>query len=842
MDQIQSKLYQLDKRLKGFGGLVKERISASPVLFIAIGLILGVIIQNTFEMPLWCWCVFLGFLFLAALILFCHLLVQSYCGNIKNPVSLATAVLLCALCLGAIRLITYRQAAPNDIRNFVNDKPVLATIRGTIISEPYVNSNENWKFAKFSHSDPTSSFYLKLTETESVDGWAKVKGIIRVGVNEPILDLSIGEHIEACCILENFTAASNPGQFCSASHFAGNNIYAKAVIKSGEAITILSDRDSPFFVKFKNKIRQIAYQAVLGDVQFQDESRAILEALLLGLRTNIGNKTYRAFEKTGLLHFISLSGMHLGIIVAVFWWFGKLFGLLKPARAIVCMAAVALFLLVIPPRPPTVRAAIICFVFGFSVLFGRKADSLNSLSLAAVILLLIRPTGLFEPGWQLSFSAVLGILLISAPIINYLKMNLGSLGKFVALKPLLLFILELFAVGIGAWIAGAGVLLYHFYTLNLFTSIWTILAFPFVAAILTIGFLKALFYFLFPTASVFLGSALYFLSKALILLVEFFSKIPLNEILIGSVSLWLIVVYYILAAMFGWACFQRQTFKKIIVAAFFFALILYVFAGKLNNNSLSLTCLDVGHGQAVILQTPKHCFIFDAGSQYNHDVGNRIIRPFLRYAGIKKIDGIIISHDDTDHINGIPEIIQNHRVKNIYATSAFIDKSVKRGTAKYLAACFAEYGLSMRPLTDKLEAKNVNIDILWPDKAACSDELLSDNNKSVVSLIEFADRKILICSDIEGVAQNLLLQKYRNISADVVIVPHHGSKKTAEDDFLIRIDGQYMICSSGQRHYQKLRNENKQMKARWFYTAKDGAVSVKISGKGRIAVNSFANK
>ncbi|MFA5554119.1 MAG: ComEC/Rec2 family competence protein [Phycisphaerae bacterium] len=847
MDSIQNKLMQLDRRMEGFGGLIRRCVITSPAMFIAAGLISGIVVQDVLNLPLWNWLSLSVLLFLAVLIIPFCLRHRRQNKRIANVIPSAIAVFLCASYLGAVRNISFSSPASNDIRNFVNDEPVLASIRGIIITEPYVNYGSDWKFSKFTHSDPSSSFYLKLTQAQAVTGWTNISGIIRVQISEPILDLNSGDCIEAYCTLERFKSAANPGQFSAAESFARRNIYVAAQIKSRDAITILENSDISSFAKIKNKIRHIASQAVLGDVLYEDNNRAVLEALLLGQRTNIDANTYRAFEKTGLLHFVSLSGMHLGILAAVIWWFCKLFGLLKPARAFVCILAISLFLIIVPARPPTVRAAIICFVFGFSILFRRKADPINSLSLAAVILLLIRPTGLFEPGWQLSFTSVLGILLLSNPMINYIKqktfefsLNPDSIGLFRYRG--VLFIIELFLVGIGAWLGGAGVILYHFYTVNPLTSLWTVLTFPLVASILTVGFIKSLLWFLVPTLSIFLGSVLYHLSGILIWFVDLLSRIGLNEFLIGAVPLSLAAVYYVLLVFFAQDIIATPRIKKtaaliVILAAMIFAV--YI---RFLKNDLVLTCLDVGHGQAVVLQAKNKCFIFDAGSQYTRDVGTRIVKPFLKYKGISCADAIIISHDDVDHINGITELAASCRIKAVYSNAAFLKKTKQSGTAKFLADCLAEQGFEIQLLGDELYAgKNVSIKILWPDNSACQDEFLSDNDTSTVSMIEFAGRKILICSDIESIAQQRLLSRFEDLSPDVVLVPHHGSMNTMSEQFRKCIATADLICSSSRRFYLRQKQTVNRDKEKWFYTAEQGAIFVRISNSGKIEINGFKN-
>ncbi len=150
------------------------------------------------------------------------------------------------------------------------------------------------------------------------------------------------------------------------------------------------------------------------------------------------------------------------------------------------------------------RAAIICWVFCASIIFRRRSNPINTLSLAAIILLLIRPTQLFEAGWQLSFAAVLGLLLFCERLhfflyekVNGLRWRKGGPKTIVSYRmsprpgP---YLLRLFSAGLAAWVGGAGILLYHFYTITPLAGIWTVLVFPLVSAILTLGFLKMLLF------------------------------------------------------------------------------------------------------------------------------------------------------------------------------------------------------------------------------------------------------------------------------------------------------------------------------------------------------------
>jgi len=863
MDDIQRKLELIDKQLAG-RNLYKRIISTCPLAFVAVGLIAGILIQHTLLGSLATgdksrlvsiWLILLVLLAAATVLVF--IIQRSSSANYQY----ATAYLAlgCFVCLGAIRLTSFNQPEPDDIRNFVTDTPHLTTIRGLIITEPYVSKHRDWQFARFKPTDPTSSFYLKINEVKTVTGWSKATGTVRVQVDEPVLDLKVGDNVRAYCWLDRFKQPTNPGQFDIAGYLARRNVFIAASVKSRDGIKLLQKTPVGVFLKLKIQIRQAATQALLGDLPQEDTSRGLLQALLLGYRRDIDSDTYRAFRKTGLLHFISLSGMHLGIFVGIIWWLCKTAGLMKPVRAAVCIIAIGVFLLIVPPRAPTLRAAIICCVFCASFFFRRHSNPINTLSLAAIILLVMRPTQLFEAGWQLSFAAVLGILLFTEKIENFLRektQNLSSINhttitSFVTRlsKKFAGIVITLFSVGFAAWLGSAGILLYHFYTITPLASIWTVLVFPLVSAVLVLGFLKMILFFLLPTVSAVLGIVVTLLSDALVWIVKLIAHLDISQILIGRVPLSSVILYYCIIIFAGFVYFRRPMIKKIICTAMLLSIIIYLGTTKwqrTHRDNLVITCLDVGHGQAILAQLPGQAnLLFDAGSLLRSDIGRRTIAPFLDYAGINKIDAIIISHNDVDHINGIPEVVEHCKVGAVYANDAFFSKKDRWGTAKFLDERLTEKGLKIKRLDKDLNlSSSADIEMLWPSKQISHDNQLSDNDQSLVSLIEFAGTGVLLCSDIEKFSQRELLRLHPNLKADVVVVPHHGSANTLEPDFLENLDAKIFICSCSQRQYESINRipgavPRVPNKAKWFYTTKDGAISICVNKNSTVKTSVF---
>ena len=879
MDDIKRKLALIDKQLSGgFFNAYQRVISTSPLVFAAVGLILGILIQNTLLASQLFWLILLIVTAVSAVLLFVNQRKAGFDSYI--PVLLSACALVGFTCLGAIRLITFYSPRPDDIRNFVGnekelatedtentedadniknkelksvkfilrssaaaengsvaeniDERKLATIRGLIVTDPYINRNENWKFARFKFTDPDTSFYLKLGEIKTVDGWSKVSGTIRVQVAEPILDLKAGDYIQAYCWLDRFKSSTNPGEFDIAKYLARKNVFVAASIPLRKAIEVLQSSSTGFFAKIKRKAREIAVQSLLGSPYPQDESERLLLALVLGYRAAMDSVTYEAFRRTGLLHFVCLSGMNFGILIGIIWWLCKTAGLMKRARA-VCIIAAAMFVLVIPSNPPAFRAAIICFVFCLSFFFHRKSDPFNTLSLAAVLLLLISPTYLFEPGWQLSFASVLGILLFAKSAELFEDPLTGKLRSyFHIVSKLASPVIAVFAVSFVAWLTSAGILLYNFYTVQPLTSIWTVVASPFIAVISFLGYLKLLIGLVLPTVASILDVIIKPLSSWLIWLVKLIARWDISEVLVGHVPIAIIILYYCFIFFAFYIYSRRFLLRKTICVVMLLAIIVFLGVTKwqrTHRDNLVLTCLDVSHGQAILAQLPgKANILFDVGSLHKSDIGRRIVAPFLDYSGLSKIDAIIISHNDIDHINGILEIVEHCDVNDVYADEVFVDKARKGGAAKFLKKCLLEQTREIKPLEENLSLQSdANVKIIWPAEQLFLTDKLSDNDKSTVCLIEFAGRKILLCSDIEKAAQRELLRLYPQLKADIVVVPHHGSVKTADPDFLEYLDADILLCSCGRSQYEKQQVIESKNNSRVFYTSCDGAITICIN-------------
>jgi competence protein ComEC len=251
-----------------------------------------------------------------------------------------------------------------------------------------------------------------------------------------------------------------------------------------------------------------------------------------------------------------------------------------------------------------------------------------------------------------------------------------------------------------------------------------------------------------------------------------------------------------------------------------------------------LTVLSVGHGQAAFIKTADNkIFFIDAGSMSKSNIGDTIVNPFLNYIAADKIDSVFISHDDIDHYNGLPEILNQHHCKNFYTTPKFIQSAAASNADAKLSEFVRLKGLSVSVAPEKISLGKTAISRLWPIDSP-DENSLTDNESSLVLLFEYAGRKILLCSDITEYTQKQLMNLYPQLDVDLIVTPHHGSGRTADPAFLNCFKPEFLITSCSQAHLGSISGGIKDF-GQSYFTCKDGAVTVLINPAGQIRIKSL---
>ncbi len=761
-------------------------------------------------------------------------------------ISFAAAV-LCFVCAGMLRYAAFATPAPDHIVRLAGIERRLATLEGVIVSDIRHDTRSGWAFASYFPTPPQSSFYLSAQAIAAPDGLRKTTGLVRVQVAELARHLCQGDRVRLVCWLDGFDAAANPGQFDMQAYMHQQGVWLGASVPAADGVEVLARGQSGLMMTIRQRLTALAGGALLEDADYPADSAAMAAALLLGQRSDLDAATNAAFNRTGLTHIISLSGMHVALLAGSLWSVTLLFGLPKPLRAAICLALLLAYGLAVPPRGPTVRAIFLgCFFFS-AVILNRQTRPLNTLALSAMVLLLVRPAELFSPSWQLSFSAVLGILVLYEPL--YQRLMSWSVFKAVAVLPKTAIesrtaqwtlkavdiFMRMMAVGLAAWLAGAGFLLYHFYALTPLSPLWTVLTAPPVTVLLYAGYLKIVLTPVFPTLGLLCGVVVDWCCRVFTAMTLLFAAVPLSELRTGTVGAgWVAVGYAALAAV-------RFAPRRIALAALVCLIGLFGLLGWTQGRSgdaLAATCLSVGHGQAVHVAFPDGTdWLIDAGSISQKDPGGRTVLPYLRYRGTAALDAVILTHGDMDHLNGLPEIVSGLPTRGVYANASVLEKAKTSSSASYLVQRLNAAGHRLAPVAKIPLPKIADVRMLWPDDRTAADTAIDDNNKSQVIWIGFAGRSILLCGDVEQYAQDILMQRFADVTADVIVLPHHGSTVNLNPAFITHFQPRFVIASCAASRQPTAYTPPPDSGIAAFYTPIHGAVTAVISPDGKIMVN-----
>jgi competence protein ComEC len=840
-DLIRLNLQQLDAETRT-PPLLERTFTAAPILPFAVAFLIGIIIADTLTSIRSVGVVLISVLLLNAILLIICLPANT---NIRLRLVLIGSCSI-MLTLGMMRYYALIDIPSDHISNCLNEERKLATLKGKVISPVRADELETG-ISSIPWLNSKSSFYLETTHLKTADGWQKTAGKVRVQVDEPVTHVETGNIVRMECWLSRFSSSPNPGQFDLSEHMARQGVHIAASVPIKEGIEVI-DSSPSFLSKMRSILYRFTSSALLDESVTDTDVRAMVSALLLGDRGDINPTVMAAFRDTNLAHFISLSGMHVGILAGSLWGVLRMTGLPKRPRAVLCIVLILLYAMVVPPRAPALRAVFLSCFFFTSVLFKRQANPLNTLALSAMVLLFFRPYELFSAGWQLSFMSVLGIILfypvtkyqlltrLFYPVVPYLK-------RFVSVQYFLHGVIELLAIGIAVWLTIAPILLYYFGRINPLSPLWTILALPFVSVILYAGFIKVLLSSLLPTLAAVFGWILNLAGRGMESLVVLLSKIDFVQIASYRPGLWLVLFIYLLILAI---CLLPLRYRKIRKTVFIAIVLCFLFPGASrcvdikNRNTLEMTCLSVGHGQCIVLSGPNNEHIlFDAGSITNKNISHKTIFPYLQHQSIFSLDTVYLSHGDLDHINAVGDLVSYVNVKTIYANQMLRQMTQTPSVEKELYDGLVLAGHDLANVRNYIGPKGLTIQSLWPNANMLEDTAVSENDKSEVLLIRYADRHILLCGDIEHQAQQQLIELHPDLKVDVLVLPHHGSTNNLASRFVEHLNPSVVIASGSQRNATGAYRPAPDSGIQAFHTATDGAVTIKIKADGTLSAAGY---
>ena len=345
-----------------------------------------------------------------------------------------------------------------------------------------------------------------------------------------------------------------------------------------------------------------------------------------------------------------------------------------------------------------------------------------------------------------------------------------------------------------------------------------------------------------------LGIVAFNIIKFILNTARFFSKLEMLNIIVVTPSILFIIFYYLCISLIFSSKFQSKLKYKIIFYLIIISFVFYILSNIIPRNFIEISAIDVGQGDSFLIETSKNKkILIDGGGNENgsFDVGENILLPYLLNKGIKKVDIIIISHADTDHIDGLFEIIKKIKVERVvigkqFEVSENFEKLLRMVKEKNIKINIVEVGNKI------FVEENLYLDILWPSsKYEIKENSL--NNNSVVCKLYYNDFSMLFTGDIEKIAEEQIVDLYKsgnNLSATVLKVAHHGSKSSSTDEFVKLVKPEIVVMGVGKGN--KYNHPNDEIIERFenlgvdiYRTDKDGEISIFVNEKGNVKVKRF---
>lgn len=590
---------------------------------------------------------------------------------------------------------------------------------------------------------------------------------------QKILDINqfhAGERWQLTVHLKRPHGTANPHGFDFESWALGENIRATGSIKNNAANSKLNDfvLRPNYLVEHLREIVKLRIEMVLADKPYS----GIIQALVMGDDKQISADDWQVFLRTGTSHLMSISGLHITMLaglafglVGFCWRRVPLLVMRLPTRKAAIIAGVTtalLYALIAGFSVPSQRTFYMLMVFAVALWSGRQLVISQVLAVALFIVVLLDPWAVNSPGFWLSFGAV-------AMLAYALSARIGQAHWFSAALQ------TQWAVTIGM----LPLLLVMFGQTSIVAPIANAFAIPLISFVVT------------PLAL--LGSflpvdvALHLSYQALEICMDILKW--LNQVPMVTWQQHAPPAWTLLPAMFGvlWLLLPRGWPMRWLGFVGFLPMFLIV-PVRPALGDMNVTVLDVGQGLGVVVQTATHTLLYDAGPKYNEqsDAGSRIVIPYLRGEGIKKLDGFVVSHNDIDHSGGMQSVLS--LMPTAWLANSF-EPALEPPTNTKRVPCFAGQSWVW---------DNVQFEMLYPNYESYTDAALTDNNRSCVLKVTSQSGTMLLTGDIEKDSERYLLEtRPEKLKSDVMTVPHHGSKTSSVPEFMAIVKPSVSVFTVG---------------------------------------------
>jgi len=738
------------------------------------------------------------------------------------------------------------------------------TLAGTLLQAPAVSTDKTRLLMQADaylaqpNSDPAVTQQPENSQEQPLPDFMPAQGRVELTLRGPPPEkINPGQKLLVRAYVSRPAALSNPGGFDYRKYLAAQSIRVTGWINSPAHIAIFpADNEKTW----RHRLRFLPEQLRHHINQFLTAHLApgqssLYKAILTGDRSALSPQTLENFKSTGAMHLLAISGLHMGLIALGFgavinWLIKRSTWLLIHTSAwktavyfilpILCGYAFIAGL-----QTPVLRSLIMASVFLLAVLCDRQWHIPTNIALAALIILLINPAALFTVSFQLSFAAVIAMAAIMPEFAPLLQQTHTT--EQVPRHPIFARIGTAIKMGVLLSLAAlAGtlpLLVFYFNRFSTLSTISTLLLEPLLCFwALPLGLISVPFIFFAPQVAHFLVTIGAMGLTMADHLCAWLAALPFTSIWLPTpLPLEIICCYAFLFSILFLKKSKTARLTAIISILTLFITSGYTYYRQHAIETDTVTVLDVGQGNAIVVELAGgFTALVDGGGYYSpqFNVGERVIAPFLWSRRISRLDAVIISHPDADHFNGLAFIIKRFQPDTIWINGE--NGANDRYTA--LLDLAAQQGATIRiPHSDETlfgnsQSRFYNVADIHLDGANGS-----ENDRSLVMGLTSHGKNFLFTGDIGVYAEQKITEGQKEIHANVLLLPHHGSNSSTSAKFLSAVAPEYAVTSAGRNKSPlfpapevigRCRNAGCTI----YNTALDGAVIFTTAEDGSLAV------
>jgi len=630
---------------------------------------------------------------------------------------------------------------------------------------------------------------IRITMTGETSVYVRQKdSLICAGNSYPYESFPVGSRVTVSGTLTEISAPGNPGQFDSRSYYACQRIYyemfcRKAVLEEEaggvkEQLTLLRSRIAGELVSVMHP-----------------ETAGVLAAMLLGDRSVLDEETRLNYQSGGVMHVLAVSGLHISLLgMAVFGLilrvlmlaFGMRHERIIQAVAAVISSSLMSFYCLFTGSPVSALRAWIMFAVMLAARVLRKSyDPLCSLSFAGILILISNPGYLFYTGFQLSFAAVLGAAGVYPVLLKLIPVSFWRKGS--RKKKIMHSVAELTLCWCAVSLTTLPLCAWYFYQISVLGLVANILIVPAMSLVMEIGvagsfallFSRRLAWLILIPDDMIL-QFFHFLTGAV-------RSVPFSVWICGRPALWQVVLWYVLLVLMLLLLSRSDSRDKhpgIRAKALFILIPMCLLFSFRHYPDFSLTMLDVGQGDALVIRACGRVFLVDGGSSSVDSVGRYRIVPYLENQGISRVDGIFLTHGDSDHYSGIEEMLDAGAEGTDIITIGHLYMPYwleKENTGIRLIRECRNAGIPVSLLRqeDTIAAGDLRMDVIHPLKEGGETE---GNAGSLVLRVTYGHFSALLTGDLEREGEEEILPYVTDV--DYLKIGHHGSRYATSAELL----------------------------------------------------------